>query len=286
MTRLQKKCLIAVAGTHLMLVVLVLCSGFFKPTPKPDDTQVLDVISANAIDKIMNSGMRNAVPPPPAPPVKPQEPTPTPPTPQPQKQVEPVKPVEPTQPPERAPLDVPKPDETIPKPPKHEVKVDLTPVVRKTTDQTQKNDDEAKKEEQREMLAAKKAQQARIRAIENAAHTIEKNTSTAMTVDVPGDSTASYANFGAIVVSVYHHAWVSPENMTSESAVVSFSVTIARDGTVVSSHITSPSGDVNIDNAVQRMLDRVNFIHQFPDDTTDRERTYTIDFNATKNTIQ
>jgi TonB family protein len=74
--------------------------------------------------------------------------------------------------------------------------------------------------------------------------------------------------------------------MAEESAVVSFSVTISRDGSVVSSRITSPSGDASVDNAVQRMLDRVSFVHEFPEDTTDRERTYHIDFNATRTSIQ
>jgi len=278
MTRLQKKCLIAVAGTHLMLVVVLLCSGFFRPTPKPDDSQVLDVIPSTAIDKLFSSGARNAVPPPPTPIVKPQEPTPTPPTPTLPKPIEPVKQVEPVRPPDDS-----KSDEPTPKPLKHEVKVDLTPAVRKKTTETDNSQAEADAKAER---AARKAQQARARALENAARSIKANTSEAMTVNAPGDSSASYANFGTIVVSVYHHAWVSPENMTSDTALVSFSVTIARDGTVISSHITSSSGDANIDNAVQRMLDRVSFIHAFPDDTTEQERIYHIDFNATKNSIQ
>src|SRR5580693_8349751 len=111
MTRLQKKCLIAVAGTHLMLVVALLCSGFIRPTPKPDDSQVLDVIPANAIDKLLSSGARDAVPPPPTPIVKPQVPTPTPPTPTPM----PTKPIEPVEP--VRPQDDSKSDEPAPKPP-------------------------------------------------------------------------------------------------------------------------------------------------------------------------
>jgi TonB family protein len=87
-------------------------------------------------------------------------------------------------------------------------------------------------------------------------------------------------------VSVYHQAWIAPENMASESAVVSFAVTIARDGSVISSHVTQSSGESNVDRAVQRMLDRVSFIHEFPEDTKDRERTYTINFNATRTSIQ
>ena len=49
MNRLQKKCLIAVAGTHLLLVVALLCSGFIRPKPKVDDSLVLDVIDRKSV---------------------------------------------------------------------------------------------------------------------------------------------------------------------------------------------------------------------------------------------
>ena len=82
MTRLQKKCLIAVTGTHLLLVVALLCSGFIRPRPKVDDSQVLEVIPKNLIDAALNSGVRGAQPPPPAiKPPEPQPPTPEPPKP-------------------------------------------------------------------------------------------------------------------------------------------------------------------------------------------------------------
>ena len=64
MNRLQKKCVIATAGFHLLLLlILVFGSAFFSPRPKPDDTQLLDVIPANLIDAAFNSGVRNATPP-------------------------------------------------------------------------------------------------------------------------------------------------------------------------------------------------------------------------------
>ena len=82
MNRLQKKCVIATAGIHLLLLlILVFGSAFFSPRPKPDDTQLLDVIPANLIDAALSSGVRNAQPPPPTPVVTPPVPTPPPPTP-------------------------------------------------------------------------------------------------------------------------------------------------------------------------------------------------------------
>src|SRR5450631_2201002 len=132
MTRLQKKCLIAAAGTHLLVVVAVLCSGFITSKPKPDDSQVLDVIPANLIDAAFNSGVKGAQPPPPAPIVKPPEPQPqpTPEPPQPVVKPEPVKPPdpEPVKLPDKLPPDDLKPVvKPLTKPPEHVIKPDLKP---------------------------------------------------------------------------------------------------------------------------------------------------------------
>ena len=56
-------------------------------------------------------------------------------------------------------------------------------------------------------------------------------------------------------------------------------VTIASDGTVINAHIITPSGDAHVDATVQRALDRVQFIAPFPEGATEKERTYTINFN-------
>ena len=66
MNRLQKKCVIATAGVHLLLIVILFVGpAFFYSKPKADDLQVLDVIPANLIDAPFNSGVANATPPPP-----------------------------------------------------------------------------------------------------------------------------------------------------------------------------------------------------------------------------
>jgi TonB family protein len=291
MTRLQRKCLIAVIGTHLLLVVALLCSGFVRPKPRPENMQLLDVIPSKAIDALFTSGVHDAQPPPPAPPVPtPQPPQPTPPPPTPAvAQVEPVKPPEPQpaqeqpQPEDNKPADVP-----LPKPPKkpHVVEPVLVKVTRPTVKQVDHSAEEAERAEKEAQKEAKRRQAERARAFADAATSIQHNASESTEVKMPGENNQSYASFGSIVVSVYHHHWIAPDNMAGESAVVSFTVTIARDGTVTSSHITSASGDSSVDRAVQRMLDRVTIIHPFPDDTTDRERTYQIDFNATRTSIQ
>ena len=65
----------------------------------------------------------------------------------------------------------------------------------------------------------------------------------------------------------------------NDDANAKVTVTIARDGTVISARILTPSGDAGVDASVQRTLDRVTFIAPFPEGATETERTYTINFN-------
>jgi TonB family protein len=279
MNRLQKKCLIAAAGTHLLVVVAVLCSGFITSKPKPDDSQVLDVIPANLIDAAFNSGVKGAQPPPPKPITKPPEPQPQP-TPEPPKPVvipqpkpEPVAPPEKIQPEDLKPADLPEPK---PKPKPHEIKPDLTKAVRKVTDDSAAEAEKAAKAAAKE---AKRLANERAKAFQRAARSIKENSSTSTSVDMPGDSTVAYANYASIVKSVYTQAWVPPDDTASDDANVKVSVTIANDGSVVSAHIVGPSGDASVDRSVQKTLDRVSEIAPFPDGATDKERTYIINFN-------
>ncbi len=131
MNRLQKKCVLATAGVHLLLFVILLVGpAFFQPRHKTDDLQVLDVIPANLIDALLTSGVRDAQPPPPVVQPAPQPPapqpvvTPPPPTPSPEPMVkpEPVKPA-------------PVPDKVQP----HKIEPNLKPVVHNTPQKCSKN---------------------------------------------------------------------------------------------------------------------------------------------------
>jgi TonB family protein len=48
---------------------------------------------------------------------------------------------------------------------------------------------------------------------------------------------------------------------------------------VISSHILRSSGNKLMDRSVQATLDNVTFIEPFPEGSTERERTVTIEFN-------
>jgi TonB family protein len=263
MNRLQKKCLLATAGLHaLLLVTLLVGPGFFAPKPKADDARVLDVIPANLIDAAFNSGVRNATAPAPIPPA----PAPAP---------APVAPPPPTLAERFKNFFEPAPPKAIKSAPEkaasepHKIEVNTQLVARAAP----KNSTPASPPRD-------------ARAVNSAIKSLRKNLSSPTEVNLPGNSSVAYANFGSVVTSVYHQKWLTlaPTGMEKENAVVTFRVTIASDGTVLSASIITPSGDANVDRGVQRMLDSVNFIAPFPEGATEKERTYTIDFNAIRTT--
>jgi TonB family protein len=268
MNRLQKKCVIATAGFHLLLLVILFVGpAFFNSKPKVDDSQVLDVIPANLIDAAFNSGVKSAQPPPPTPIITPPQPQPTPTPPAPKQIVQPA----PTPTPQPtiterlekfftpAPVNpTPAPTEIQP----HTPKVDLHLVTRNAP----KNSPTTKPKDNS-------------RALKNIAAELRHNLSPATTVDAPGESSAASANYASAVKSIYDAAWTLPDSVANDDENVKVSVTIASDGTVISSRIISPSGDASVDNSVRRTLDRVTFIAPFPEGATDKSRTYTINFN-------
>ena len=272
MNRLQKKCVLATAGFYLLLLVILFVGpAFFSAKPKADDSQVLDVIPANLIDAAFNSGVKNAQPPAPAPMVIPQ-PQPAPPAPKPVvtpaptlvQRIEKIFTPAPAKP-DLVPVENPKPS-----------KIDLQPVTKIVP----KNSLPAKPQDD------SRQQQQRQKAFQNAVKNLKNNFTPSKEINLSGSSSIAYANYGNVVTSVYHNAWTPPDGMSSDNVTVQFKVTIANDGTVINARITSSSGDSNIDSAVQRMLNRVSFIAPFPEGATEKERSYTINFNATRQSIE
>ena len=264
MNRLQKKCVIGIVGVHLLLgVILVVGPAFFYSKPKADDLQVLDVIPANLIDAAFNSGVANAAPLPPAPVTLPPPPPPTPvvtpPAPAPQKveKTEPVKPPDKLSPENLEPV---KTSKTEPR------KIQIsTQLVARTAPQNSPTTDNS--------------QQRLARASQSVLQKLKNNLTLGTTIDMPGNSSVAYANYASAVKSIYEQAWVPPDNADNDEANTKVSVTIANDGTVISAHIVTPSGDAGVDASVQRTLNRVTFIKQFPDGAKEKERTYIINFN-------
>jgi len=92
----------------------------------------------------------------------------------------------------------------------------------------------------------------------------------------PGGGGVPYANFLSAVQTVYYNAWRQPGSAPEVAARVS--VSIARDGTVISAHIISPSGNSVVDRSVQETIDRVKFAAPLPDSSTEESRDVIINF--------
>ena len=253
MNRLQKKCVMATVGVHLLLlVILIVGPAFFVPKSKTDDFHLLDVIPANLIDASFNSGAANAQPPPPVPVVTPQQPPPTPPAPVTQptlaERIERIFKPEP-----------PKP--TLDKVQPRKIQINKQLVTRTPPKNVPDNSQQA-------------------RAVRNAIRNLKKKFAPGTVVDMPGNSSgAAYANYRDVIASIYYEAWTPPGNADNDEADTKVSVTIANDGTVISARIITPSGDTHVDASIQRTLERVTFIAPFPKGAVEKERTYTINFN-------
>jgi TonB family protein len=119
-------------------------------------------------------------------------------------------------------------------------------------------------------------------AVNQALSRIQNNLSGSTEIELkgPGGGGLPYANFLAAVKKVYTDAWLLPDGITDDSATVTASITIARDGTVVSAYIVSRSGNADVNQSVQMALDRVKYAAPLPDDSNDNQRTVTINFNV------
>jgi TonB family protein len=280
MNRTQKKCFIASAGFHLLLVVVLFVGpAFLSRRSKPDNMPVLDFVPFKTVDSAMSGGGdRNARPPAAAPPA-PQPPQPVaaqPPPPQPEKVREP-------DPPKEVKVTKPEPDSLEPvnehKPRKPEVNTTL--VTRKhDTDRRAKELADAKAQEQ-----VKEYAEARRRAADLLGRTAshigsEVSGATTIALSGPGGGGVPYANFLQAVKSVYARAWVVPDGVTDDDATTAASVTIARDGTVVSARIIRSSGNRDVDGSVQATLERVTYAAPLPESAKEDQRTVTINFNV------
>lgn len=283
MNRLQKRCFVGTAGIHLLLLtILIFGPAFFNREPKTDNT-VLDVIPANVVDNALNSGVQGAQAPPPTPPavIPPSLLRPPPPIPAPAPKV--VQPTPPTEVPTPSLLDrfkemftpakptPPTPTVTpdmkrVERPERHhdDIKVNLTKVKRTNTSHNSNPDNTSD-----------------AKAINTALTSLSHSLSSSVKINMPGNGSEASASYAAVLQSIYLRAIIAnlPDQLTHNDEHTLAKVTISRDGTVISSTISSHSGDSAWDNAVQRTLDQVTFIHAFPDSWTEQQRTFTIDFN-------
>ena len=122
-------------------------------------------------------------------------------------------------------------------------------------------------------------QRQRANAIQKAIDDLKKRFTAGTDVVVPNAGETFDSDYAAVVKERYATDWNPPDDTASDDAIAKVSVTISRDGAVISSRILNPSGDASVDRSVQRTLDRVNFVSPFPDGAKEKERTFIINFN-------
>lgn len=286
MSRLQKKCLLGAASLHaLLLLAAVVGPGFFTAEVPPSEPMI-EIITDRATDARNPNpgtpGTSQPAPPTPKPPEI-QQPQPAPPPvarpvdpPQKEKEVEPVR--------ERVKETVrnTEPKDPVPDKPKTKA-VKISDTVVKLTPRRVQADTQSKDTAAADAKAAAKAAEQRAKLFAAASQRIGSgiSSSTEVKLDGPvGTGGAGLANYGQIVRRRYTDAWVMPTDLTDDEARVEVSVTIQRDGKVLSARITDTTGSSLAAKSIQKTLDRVTHIGvPFPDGATESQRTFTMTFN-------
>jgi len=274
MNRLNKKCVIASAGTHLLLVVILFVGpAFLSERTKLTEIQPIKFIPENLVlASVAGGGNPQAATRPPAPPAPITPPSPPE---QQQRQPDPPKVTETKQ-------SKPDPDslETAKEHKKPRLPDVSTKVVTRKSDSSKKQKQPPTTESREREFADARHQS---EAFNRAARSLGNSSPSATIVDQdfgPGGGGPTYASYASWVQTVYLGAWVPPDSTESAAAIARASITISSDGTVVSSRLITKSGDREIDQSVQRTLDRVTTIGRpFPEGMKEKQHTYILRFD-------
>ncbi len=299
MSRLEKKCFVASAGTHALLFALLALTSAFGFSKKPRiDLPVLTFLPSVATDERIVSGGSPTARPPAAPP-KVENVQPASPEPQPAE----VKPPETVQ--ETPPVTERKPERVIPEPvktPKPDVTTARDKIPPKPVD-TSANKAQAKSigrtnmvtssrrnpprsnvtpsaqsTAQAEAQARAQAQRQLASRIGQAVGSLERGLTPGTSVEVPGPGGAAFANYGLLVQAAYQLAWLPPQEVAAQSAVVRARVVIQRSGRVTEARVEKPCGIPAVDKSVERALE-LKSVEPFPEGAKDTERTFIINFD-------
>ena len=260
MSRLLKKCLFLSIGLHILLAAaLLICTAFFVAKPEKI-MPTLSMIAPDVLDNLLNPQPVSTPKKNPNPPVR-RIVTPTPPkkvTPTPPKKVTPKK---------QSPALKPTKSKVTPKPKRKTIKITQnTQTSKGATGRPKKNTPP-----KTPPVSAKQL---------NTIKSMRNQLSAAINVNVAGANAAAFTSYANFVVGVYRRTWepLLPSGL-ARSRIAKVSVTIRRDGRVLSAKIIRKTGDAALDRSVQHALDRVRTIGKaFPAGSKDSQRTFTLDF--------
>lgn len=300
MNRFEKKCFIGSATFHGVLLAVIFLGAAFSSNKVPSDM-------GPTITMIPNPGAApsgNGVPPP-AQPAKPAPPEPEPPQPKPepvkQPDPEPVKPkvVKRDEPKEtekeKGDLPVPVKKPTDKKLVKEQPKTNApSSLVSKTirhselVDPVTKRLADAKRQSDLRAAQAAKAADAARRAEAMAAvdSNVKGGNGTGLASNsrvvspnpgggIGGGEGVASGRYGDGLKAIYDSKWILPSDAFDDEASASVRVTVRRDGSVVSSAITKPSGNTSFDRSVKAVLNNVTRVLPFPPEMKESERVFT-----------
>ncbi len=296
MNRTEKRCLIASAGGHLLLLVILLVGSAFLPDkPKrSDNLPALRVVPSVLVDSLLsggggnpnaplNEGQQKLVAPPPPVPQPPKQITP--PVPQPQPKQEAKKPAAPelpkkplVKPAKEQPKEIAKNNlKSVPAPAKPVAKPDLGKVVVRDPAAKARAEAEAKAQaaaqERATALAIARKQ------LNNSIKNLNEGFSKGTVVEINGPGGLAYANYSQFVKTIYEDAWDPADDLMDDDSTAQVSVTIGKNGDVINARLVKRSGVAVLDKSVQRALDKVKFVAPFPEGAKEDQRTFNINFN-------
>ncbi len=290
MNRLEKKCLLASASLHgLLVVVFLVGSAFFTPKAKQDSLPILSFVPDKLVDQMLFGGGNPNVQPQPLPPPRPlvqPQPQPQPPQvqpqPKPQPKPQPEKP-EPQKEPDHKRLG----DEPVPVKSKKtdtskaDSRISTNVVKRAKVDPAAVRAEQEAREQAREYAQFQKRLAGVAKSVSGSVSELGSSLSGSTVSVVPfGPGGYAFANYGQWVKSVYDHAWVVSADIADDDSKVRVRITIARDGAILSARIIAPSSNRALNRSVQGVLDDVKTIGKpFPEGAREDQRTFEINFN-------
>jgi outer membrane biosynthesis protein TonB len=295
MNRLEKKCLIASAGLHGMLFLLLFVWPLLWVSKKqPISLPQLNFIPTRLIDGVMSGGgsptARSLPPPAPVRPAQPQlvvaPPPPKPQTAPPKEEMKPDREEAeaPAKPRKKSPDPLPS-DKKVPlaKPNENNDPDEVTVGNKKIHLNFTRATGKAKSatDSRAQPLVDTRAAQARYSAqVNRVLGVIGQGMSSSTSIDVPGPGGEAYADYRQFLILAYKSAWAPPAGVIDDKDTVKATVVVLRNGSVESFRVTGRSGKSALDESVER-LKKISYIAPFPEGAQDEKRSFVIRFNLT-----
>jgi protein TonB len=280
MNRLQKQCIVASAGLHmLLLVALLFGSGFRSEQPKPLDIEPFHMMPASVIESLLDDPADVLGEPEPEPivetpvvePAEPQKPEPEPVKVEPKPEPKPEPVVEPKPEPKPEPTKEPTISKRIekPKPKPKKTKIKISKVF---TTNTRKS----KPTVQTQRPKVNKPSAPAVKLNRN----LNKVGGGSTIKGVTTVSGSSLGRYGHLVQSAYDRQWRQPTSISSSNLTVKVKVVVAKDGTIQSATVSQSSGVSAMDQSIERAICMVKRISQAPPAGASlSNRTFILNFN-------